>query len=232
VNPTTSYRLAGLGLVAVLAVVVAAMFGAVDLEEQSMLDALDPPVYAVEVPVAAGVEVEPTVAPTVSPTTSSTAPLVVVPSAPAARVGNAVQVTPTDPPPPRPILQPIDGACVSWAPMLAKYGIPWDEAQPVMWRESRCSNAYNGNAGTKDDSYGPLQVNRYGRLAAWWDEGGYTQAVMSTPEGAVAAAAVLYHSCGWSPWRKPYGCDGTYLQTPEPRWGEWPTPPSTEGTSS
>lgn len=75
------------------------------------------------------------------------------------------------------------------------------------------------NSRTRDASYGPLQVNRYGSLAAWWDAGGYTLDVMSTPEGAVAAAAVLFHSCGWMPWQPPYGCDGDYLQTPAPVWG-------------
>jgi len=128
-----------------------------------------------------------------------------------------IQATDTLPPP----IQ--SGVCDSWAPLLDLYGIPYPEAQPIMFRESRCKiGAHNYNPSTRDDSYGPFQVNRYGSLAEWWDSGGYTATVMATPEGAVAAAAVLFGSCGWSPWRKPYGCDGDYLQTPSPMWGHWP----------
>lgn len=220
--PQVQYRLAGLGLAAV-AMVLAGVAGVVDLGEQSAIDAdtltIDAPAYVVESPVAAGVTV-PAPSPTVSsdPSLGVTLIVPVAPAAPADRVGNATQATPTLPPPPSP---PVDGDCESWRPLLERYGIPFDEAQPVMWRESRCAMAHNGTASTRDDSWGPLQVNRWGSLAAWWDAGGYTADVMATPEGAVAAAAVLYHSCGWSPWRKPYGCDGDYLQSPEPRWGEW-----------
>jgi hypothetical protein len=135
--------------------------------------------------------------------------------------GTAVQVTDTVPPAPT-VPAPVSGVCESWRPLFDAYRIPFDEALPYIQRESSCKiGAHNGNSGTRDDSFGPLQVNRYGDLAAWWDEGGYTVEVMSTPEGAVAAAAVLYHSCGWGPWTKPYHCDGTYLRTPTPRWGEW-----------
>ena len=126
---------------------------------------------------------------------------------------------PPVPPAPHPAHLVVDGDCESWRPLLESYGIPYDEARPIMWRESRCTMAVNYNPSTRDASHGPLQVNRYGSLAAWWDAGGYTVEVMSTPEGAVAAAAVLYHSCGWMPWQPPYGCDGDYLQTPAPVWG-------------
>lgn len=119
---------------------------------------------------------------------------------------------------------PKSGDCESWQPLFDRYGIPFDAALPLMRRESRCVvGAHNGNSGTADDSFGPLQTNRFGRLAAWWDSGGYTAAVMSTPEGAVAAAAVLYRMCGWGPWDRAngYPCYGSYTATPTPRWGEW-----------
>lgn len=119
---------------------------------------------------------------------------------------------------------PKSGDCESWRPLFDRYGIPFDAALPLMRRESRCVvGAHNGNSGTADDSFGPLQTNRFGRLAAWWDSGGYTAAVMSTPEGAVAAAAVLYRMCGWGPWDRAngYPCYGSYTATPTPRWGEW-----------
>lgn len=154
----------------------------------------------------------PTVRPVVEPS------LVVSGATPPTR-GSAVQVTDTVPPT---TPAPIDGDCESWRPLLDRYGIPFDEARPIMWRESRCLiGAHNGSRRTRDDSFGPFQVNRFGSLADWWDSAGYTASVMSTPEGAVAAAAVLYHSCRWSPWRRPYGCDGDYLQTPSPAWGDW-----------
>jgi hypothetical protein len=127
----------------------------------------------------------------------------------------AAQVTPTVPPP---APTPTPGDCESWRPLLDRYGIPYNEAVPIMRRESGCTMAHNYNRATRDDSWGPFQVNRWGSLGAWWDSGGFTADVMSTPAGAVAAAAVLYGSCRWSPWVKPYGCDGDYLQTPEPRW--------------
>lgn len=118
----------------------------------------------------------------------------------------------------------VSGDCESWRPLLDKYGIPFDEAVPIMRREAGCRvGAHNGNSGTADDSYGPFQVNRFGSLAAWWDSGGYTAAVMATPEGAVAATAVLYRACGWGPWDRSsgYPCRGHYTATPTPRWEEW-----------
>lgn len=138
---------------------------------------------------------------------------------PARREGMFIIDVAVGPPPvPHPASVVVDGDCESWRPLLESYGIPYDEARPIMWRESRCTMAVNVSHRTRDASYGPFQINRYGSLAAWWDGGGYTLDVMSTPEGAVAAAAVLYHSCGWSPWQPPYGCDGDYLQTPAPVW--------------
>lgn len=120
-------------------------------------------------------------------------------------------------PPPIPPA-PVDGNCDSWAPLLERYGIPYDAtAKAIMWRESRCSNAVNINPQTRDQSYGPFQVNRQG-ITAWWNEGGYTLEVMSMPAGAVAAAGVLYGDCGWGPWVKPYSCHGSYQQTARPRW--------------
>ena len=118
---------------------------------------------------------------------------------------------------------PVDGDCDSWATLLARYGIPYDATtKQIMWRESRCSFAVNINPNTGDASYGPLQVNRHGAaLRNWWDEAGYTEQVMSTVEGSVAAAGVLYGDCGWGPWTRPYSCDGSYQQTARPAWGEW-----------
>lgn len=116
---------------------------------------------------------------------------------------------------------PVDGDCESWKPLLAKYGIPYDEARPRMVRESNCSNARNYSPASRDDSYGVLQVNRWGSaMARWWNSGGFTAEVMATPEGAVAAAAVLFHHvCGWSSWTPPYSCNDRFPATPIPAWG-------------
>ena len=111
---------------------------------------------------------------------------------------------PTTMPPSSP---PIDGDCASWKPLLAKYGMPYELFRPVMYRESRCANAHNYNRRTRDDSYGPLQVNRYGSLDAGWNSVGISRSYMATPEGAVHAASMLYHSCGsLGPWTRPYSC--------------------------
>lgn len=182
------------------------------------LATIDAPVYATGTPVPVRETVRPVTLP-LTANTSGAAPLEVPVSLAAPLVTRGAPVT--DGPPPTPPV-PAAGDCGAWRPLLELYGIPYDEALPYMQRESNCSNAYNGNAGTGDNSYGVLQVNRYGQLAAWWDEGGYTVDVMRTAEGAVAAAAVLYHSCRWGSWQPPYDCDGDYLQTPSPRWGEWP----------
>jgi hypothetical protein len=106
---------------------------------------------------------------------------------------------------------PVDGDCESWRPLLDKYGIPFDEALPRMVRESHCTNAHNWNPDTGDDSYGPLQVNLAGRHR-WWSDRGFPVWFVETPEGAIAAAAFLWHACNWGPWTKPYSC-----------WGRWPS---------
>jgi hypothetical protein len=119
--------------------------------------------------------------------------------------GDRYQATPTAPPP----TVPTDGDCNSWLPLLAKYGITdTATAIAVMTRESRCSNAHNHNSSTRDHSHGPFQVNIYGSLAAAWANLGFSHDYLHTPEGAVAAAGVLYRSCGWGPWTKPYSCPG------------------------
>lgn len=102
--------------------------------------------------------------------------------------------------------QPVDFDCESWAPLLEEFGIPYDEALPVMYRESRCSMAHNYNAQTRDDSWGPLQVNRWGQLGPAWDSIGFDADYMATPRGSVHAASIYYHACGWGPWVKPYSC--------------------------
>lgn len=215
------YRLAGLGLLAVLAVVIAAAVGAMDLEEQSMLDSLEPPVYAVEAPVAAGAEVEPTVPPTVSPTTS-TQDLVVVPSAPAARVGNATQVTPTEPPPPPlptlPVV-PAAGDCTGWGAVLASYGATPDEVAffvpRILERETGCGrDTLNDSTG---DS-GICQINPIHNRAGWFggrefgaggwlgELHGLTTRVDTDSPAWAAACITLYRVCGPGPWRPPYSC--------------------------
>lgn len=118
----------------------------------------------------------------------------------AQRAGAPMQIT--DPP------EPVDGDCESWRPLLAEFGIPYAEARPVMWRESRCSMAHNYNPSTGDDSWGPLQVNRWGGLGPAWDAKGLSAGYMATPRGSVHAASIYYHACGWGPWTKPYDCWG------------------------
>jgi hypothetical protein len=114
--------------------------------------------------------------------------------------------------PPTP--QPVKGDCESWRPLLEKYGLPFDRLRPIMWRESRCSHARNYNRRTRDDSFGVLQINRWGSLDRKWTAAGFPRWFMDTPEGGVAAAAFLYHACnrrgngGLGPWTRPYRCRG------------------------
>jgi hypothetical protein len=106
------------------------------------------------------------------------------------------------------VMSPADGDCDAWGVLLEAHGIPYDAtAKRIMWRESRCSNVHTFSRRYRDDSFGPLQVNRWG-TARGWDRLGLTADVMTTPDGAVAAAAVLYARCGWGPWTRPYRCPG------------------------
>ena len=103
---------------------------------------------------------------------------------------------------------PVAGNCESWRPLLEKYNLDLDVLRPIMWRESRCTNAKNFNSRTRDDSLGVLQTNRWGSMAGIYDRNGIDRAFHETAEGGVAAAALLYHSCGLGPWTKPYKCPG------------------------
>lgn len=125
--------------------------------------------------------------------------------------GDQVQVNPPVPTykPEVYIPTPVDYDCESWRPLLEKYDMPFDRFRPIMWRESNCTNAFNYNTRTRDDSLGVLQTNRWGAMAAVYDRNGIDRAFHSTHEGGVAAAALLYHSCGTlGPWTKPYSCPG------------------------
>ena len=201
----TRYRLAGLGVLAVVLAAASAAFGALDVQEQSMLDALDPPVYAVEPPVAAGAEVEPTVPPTVSPTTS-TAALVVVPSVPAARVGNAVQVTPTEPP--QHPATPAAGDCAAWMDVFRHYGATEREVAwflPIIRRESVCGTDFiNDNT---SDRY-VCQLNGVHSQAGYafgtyYGPGGWMLELFGLPGGravttqAEASTVLAVPACLW-----------------------------------
>lgn len=119
-----------------------------------------------------------------------------------------ISITVVDHIPPN-VIAPVDGDCASWQPILEKYGIPYDKkTKAVMWRESQCSFHHNYNPTTRDDSWGPLQVNIYGSLAEKYAAVGFPREYVSTVEGSVALAGFLYSHCGWGPWTKPYTCPG------------------------
>ena len=107
------------------------------------------------------------------------------------------------------IPDPVAGDCESWRPLLEKYDMPFWLFRPIMWRESRCSNARNYNPRTRDDSFGVLQTNRWGGMGAVYDRNDIDRSFHATAEGGVAAAALLFHSCGsLGPWTPPYSCPG------------------------
>lgn len=122
----------------------------------------------------------------------------------------AVPVVPRTDPPPPPTTdppgppQPVDGDCASWRPLLEFYRLPWDTFRPILWRESRCTNAHASDS--DDESHGGLQVNRIGNLGAAWDSLGFDHAYMHTATGAIHAAGVLYERCGLGPWIRQYRC--------------------------
>jgi len=121
---------------------------------------------------------------------------------PAVRLGVTTQTTQITP-------NPIDGDCESWIPLLNKYGIPYSkQVANVMYRESRCSFLHNYNRKTKDDSWGPFQVNLYGKMAKAYESAGFPYEYVATVEGSIAVAAFLYKACGLGPWTRPYSCKG------------------------
>lgn len=153
--------------------------------------------------------------PSAGPVATVTAPSLV------ARGGQvAVGPPPTPPTVPTsttPLL--VAGDCESWRSTVERYGMPWDWARPVMWRESNCSHALADRPSTADLSVGAFQVNFYSRsMAAWWTENGWPfDLLLDDPEAAVAAAGALYAACGSGPWSRAdgYPCRGDgRLRTP------------------
>lgn len=78
----------------------------------------------------------------------------------------------------------------------------------VAWRESGCGRVLHAyRASTKDNSFGPFMLNRWGNLGAWYESHGWSAAEMRTFHGGTAAAAWLWARCGRGPWIKPYSCN-------------------------
>ena len=136
-------------------------------------------------------------------------------------VERGVQVAVAPPPtPPATVPVTVPGECETWRPLVERYGMPWDWARPIMWRESTCSHAFADRPSTADLSVGAFQINYYaGSMAAWWTDSGWPFELTTTdPEAAVAAAGALYAACGTGPWdrRAGYPCRGDgRLRTPD-----------------
>lgn len=79
----------------------------------------------------------------------------------------------------------------------------------VAWRESGCGRVLHAyRASTKDNSYGPFMLNRWGSMGAWYDRHGWSAKEMATFHDGTAAAAWLWARCGRGPWIPPYSCSG------------------------
>jgi hypothetical protein len=82
-----------------------------------------------------------------------------------------------------------------------------DRAVNIAWRESGCGRVLHAyRKSTRDNSYGPFMLNRWGKLAGYYERAGFSASYMATVEGGTATAAWLYRQCGWGPWVKPYSC--------------------------
>ena len=215
--------LLGAGAIAVGVALTLAWVGPVPAEEHAAFAELSDP--AVRPPAAAGSALPVTVAtadpepveldrpPGVGPVATVTAPTLV-------ERGVQVAVAPPPTPPTTTVLVTVPGECETWRPLVERYGMPWDWARPIMWRESTCSHAFADRPSTADLSVGAFQINYYaGSMAAWWTDSGWPFELTTTdPEAAVAAAGALYAACGTGPWdrRAGYPCRGDgRLRTPD-----------------
>lgn len=159
------------------------------------------------------------VAPVGSPSSGAGPVATVTADRPLVVRGPQVQVAPPPTPPTSTLPQLVPGECDTWRSTVERYGMPWDWAEPIMWRESNCSHALADRPSTADLSIGVLQVNFYSRsMAAWWTDTGWPfELLVADPEAAVAAAGALYAACGTGPWDRAagYPCRGDgRLRTP------------------
>lgn len=77
------------------------------------------------------------------------------------------------------------------------------------WSESGCGKVLHAyRKSTRDDSFGPFMVNRWGSMNAFYDAHGWSRAEMATFHDGTAAAAWLWARCGRGPWIPPYSCNG------------------------
>lgn len=218
-------------LVAVIgAVVVAAMLDAVDVLEQSELDArslsIGDAVYVVAPPVTAAAVSVPTIsAPTTEPAPTRGGPVAAVtPSATATR-GTQVQATPTDPPPPStvpmwagpiPVYGNRGGCTIENATIItARFAARGASRDTQEWalrmvsRETGCDTSKrNRNERTRDDSYGICQLNaRSGHfgpngILSGWDR----DRLLVDLVYAADACAHMWTVCSRGPWTPPYSC--------------------------
>jgi hypothetical protein len=141
--------------------------------------------------------------------------LVVSGTTPAVR-GTVVQATDTVAPPAT-IPAPIDGDCATWRPLLERYGLPWSKFEPILVRESNCTNAHAVDG--DDHSHGGLQVNILSSATRRAFEAlGFDHDYLHTVEGAIHAAGNLHLVCGMAPWTT-YDCG---WPNGAPTRQEWP----------
>ena len=104
---------------------------------------------------------------------------------------------------------PPTGACTAVTQAVARH---WpagthEQAVRIAWRESGCGRVLHAyRKSTRDNSYGPFMLNRWGKLAGYYERAGFSASYMATVDGGTATAAWLYRQCGWGPWVKPYSC--------------------------
>lgn len=95
---------------------------------------------------------------------------------------------------------PTPGDCASYAPLLARHGLPVATFTRIAWRESGCRHDLFTNNRT-DLGGGLLGINLRAGAARWFSWCGLTTANVTDAEVNIRCAAAAYRRMGMAPWQ-------------------------------